>query len=91
LRAWMALFPPPDADRLLVRSFLPLGLLGGPETYLHADAELAAILTEAAHTGQANVEALATAGAAGIGGHEAQEPRQETHVRQEARGTRRHR
>ena len=67
LRAWMALFPPPDADRLLVRSFFPLGLLGGPDTYLHADADLVAILTEAAHTGQANVEALATAGAAGHG------------------------
>jgi hypothetical protein len=71
LRAWMALFPPPDADRLLVRSFLPLGLLGGPDTYLHADADLVAILSEAAHIGQANVEALATAGAAGHGGHEA--------------------
>src|SRR4051794_39375304 len=42
LRAWMALFPPPDADRLLVRSFCPLGLLGGPDTYVHADADLVA-------------------------------------------------
>src|SRR5215212_8951860 len=46
LRAWMALFPPPDADRLLVRSFFPLGLLGGPDTYLRADAVVVAILSE---------------------------------------------
>jgi hypothetical protein len=91
LRAWMALFPPRDADRVLVRSFFPLGLLGGPDTYLHADADLVAILTEAAHTGQANLEALPTAGAGGYGGHEAQETRQETHARQEVRGRRRHR
>jgi hypothetical protein len=89
LRAWMALFPPPDADRLLARSFFPLGLLDGPDTYLHADTDLVAILTEAAHIGQANVETLATAGAAGHGGHEAQEARQETDARQKARGTRR--
>jgi hypothetical protein len=89
LRAWMALFPPPDADCVLVSSFFPLGLLGGPDTYLHADADLVAILTEAAHIGQANIEALATAGAAGQRGHEAQEARRETHARQEALETRR--
>jgi hypothetical protein len=60
LRAWMALFPPRDADRVLVRSFFPLGILGGPDTYLHADADLVAILTEAAHTGRATVDFLAT-------------------------------
>jgi hypothetical protein len=62
LRAWMAQFPPPDADRALVWSFVPLGLLGRPDTYLHADADLVAILTETAQTGQARVEALATEG-----------------------------
>jgi hypothetical protein len=40
LRAWLALFPPLAAERHLVWSFVPLGLLGGPETYLHADADL---------------------------------------------------
>ena len=62
LRAWMALFPPPKDDRPLVWSFVPLGLLGGPETYLHADADLVAIFTEAALAGQAKVGTLAMEG-----------------------------
>jgi hypothetical protein len=64
LRAWMARFPPPDADKPLVHSFVPLGLLGGPETYLEADPELVETLTEAARAGQARVAALATEGMA---------------------------
>ena len=67
LRAWMALFPSPAADRHQVWSFVPLGLLGGPETYLHADADLVAILTTLtalARAGQAAVETRATKGMA---------------------------
>ena len=61
LRAWMALFPPPKDDRPLVWSFVPLGLLGGPETYLHADAELVAALIKAACIAQTRIDAFATA------------------------------
>ena len=59
LRAWMALFPPNEIDLPLVCSFVPLGLLGGPETYLHADADLVAILMQAERSGQATLDALA--------------------------------
>ncbi|MFT4038341.1 MAG: DUF1214 domain-containing protein [Thermomicrobiales bacterium] len=61
-RAWMARFPPPAADQPLVQTFAPLGLLGGPDTYLDPDPALCDILLAAAEAGQARVEALATEG-----------------------------
>ena len=61
LRAWMALFPPPKDDRPLLWSFVPLGLLGGPETYLHTDAELVAALIKAACIAQTMIDNFATA------------------------------
>ena len=61
-RSWMALFPPPEADRDFVASLEPLGLLGGPDTYLNAEPKLRAALVEAARAGQEATRALATSG-----------------------------
>ncbi len=58
----MALFPPPEADREFVASLAPLGVLGGPETYLNPEPALVDALTEGAAEGQGAIRALATSG-----------------------------
>lgn len=62
LRAWIALFPPPDSDQQLLRSLAPLGLLGGPDTYVNPDQDLANLLVDAAARGQEAIEQMSRKG-----------------------------
>jgi hypothetical protein len=62
LRSWMARFPPPAAERDLIESFRPLGLLEAESLYVAPDPELAALLIEGQRAGQAMVEELASGG-----------------------------
>ncbi len=62
MRAWAALFPPPDSERALLQSFAPLGLLGGPETYADLAPDVAAVLAEAATAGQDAIEVMSKKG-----------------------------
>jgi hypothetical protein len=62
LRAWMARFPPPEADRAFVDSLAPLGVLGGSDTYVDPDPALVRGLSKGAAAGHDVIRGLATRG-----------------------------
>jgi hypothetical protein len=62
LRAWLALFPPPQGDRPFVEMLHPLGLLEPESPYVVTDPLLAQVLETGAREGQEEIEAITRAG-----------------------------
>lgn len=67
-RSWLALYPPPDAEREFLQTLAPLGLLDAESPYRDPAPELAGVLAAAAEAGRQAIEQVMTEGTTLVNG-----------------------